>query len=599
MGQQLSEKVGDLGFLAGGEGTDSKGCEWFEDETVLQTADKDEIECVKALRAEVDTRFDPEEIKDHERLMADLWVLFTGDRDSFKLKSKRWTEFGFQCEDAHTDIRGGGKLAVENLKYFLAHYPDSAMGLMRRQNHIMQLHWRENWYPFSVVGVHVTDMVCRVFGVYRRSFGGDVSKQTSWRLRNLRPCDLWPMLVNAETDPSSFFGAEKAPSPPKWQRGFAEVYCVAFMLLDRNFVRHNASYFDFRHVIQVTEQELTEALHEHKDKSLTRIKPYLSIYPRAVPPPAPTGPRPPMGTGKRIYSNVFSRSKAASRRSDANRNGAASGAREPPTKTSTTTTSTTTTSTTTTTTTASTATTASTQSSSSHASHPLDIDPRAHKWMVYSKSGVYAREQPTTFSKPKAVLQYKEEIDGLELKGGWLRHKKGWSLLRKHDGTILLGISEAGLDEEEQGACRSGKDSSVKGGKAVDDEGDGGAVRRGGVGVFFGQGSSFEQKTNRGRQQHQQQSHHNKQRQQHGDGVESRKEQPGDGAQHSLAGKLSAGSGKASVVAPSGKGQDVRHKQSGAAGAIDDGNAAALDKTLENDVDNGSSVYLSDEFVLV
>jgi len=70
----------------------------------------------------------------------------------------------------------------------------------------------------------------------------------------------------------------------------------------------------------------------------------------------------------------------------------------------------------------------------------LDIDPRAHKWMVYSKSGVYAREQPTTFSKPKAVLQYKEEIDGLELKGGWLRHKKGWSLLRKHDGTILLGM---------------------------------------------------------------------------------------------------------------------------------------------------------------
>lgn len=75
---------------------------------------------------------------------------------------------------------------MENLKYFLTHYRDrsketfihrnptfhliSAIGLMKRQKNIMQLQWRENWYPFSTVGVNVTDLVCRVVGVYRRKF---------------------------------------------------------------------------------------------------------------------------------------------------------------------------------------------------------------------------------------------------------------------------------------------------------------------------------------------------------------------------------------------------------------------------------------------
>eukprot|EP00466_Bigelowiella_natans_P021110 jgi/Bigna1/81971/fgenesh1_pg.86_\ len=368
MGAEMGRKVGLL------ELDDSKqlpsSCEWFEDETVTATMGDLEIECVKALRKELDTVFSPDQ-------------------------SKRWKEFGFQCEDPQTDVRGGGKLSMENLKYFLTHYPDSAMSLMRRQSNISKLHWRENWYPFSTVGVNVTDLVCRVLGIHRRQFHGVTSskksRQIRWKSftddvtrfinlenwtenheiedlvdfedgdcsfqihldlihetnlesnRDLKPYSLWPSLVAAELE-GARWGRDKTtadrtkekqlkeeeeedvvvvaveskdneggrerrrgvevkgscsrrnlsqgggggggggrrsrrkqhddngeddgeddddddddekqssvlvylslPPPPKWQNAFSEIYCVAFMLLDRNFLECNASYFDFSH----------------------------------------------------------------------------------------------------------------------------------------------------------------------------------------------------------------------------------------------------------------------------------------------------------------------------------------------------------------
>jgi len=386
MGAEMGRKVGLL------ELDDSKqlpsSCEWFEDETVTATMGDLEIECVKALRKELDTVFSPDQVKAHENLLKDIWTAFTGEPHTFQLKSKRWKEFGFQCEDPQTDVRGGGKLSMENLKYFLTHYPDSAMSLMRRQSNISKLHWRENWYPFSTVGVNVTDLVCRVLGIHRRQFHGVTSSKKSRQIRDLKPYSLWPSLVAAELE-GARWGRDKTtadrtkekqlkeeeeedvvvvaveskdneggrerrrgvevkgscsrrnlsqgggggggggrrsrrkqhddngeddgeddddddddekqssvlvylslPPPPKWQNAFSEIYCVAFMLLDRNFLECNASYFDFSHVICVTEEELTMALHQHISKPLDRIKSFLSIYPRAIRPPPPPGPAP-------------------------------------------------------------------------------------------------------------------------------------------------------------------------------------------------------------------------------------------------------------------------------------------------------------------
>mmetsp|Transcript_9582 Transcript_9582/g.13387 ORF Transcript_9582/g.13387 Transcript_9582/m.13387 type:complete len:379 (+) Transcript_9582:5-1141(+) len=282
---------------------DTKECDWFNDKRVLESVGASEIECIKSLRADVDTPFCPDEIESHQRLLADIWTAFTGDRATFKLKSSRWKEFGFQCEDPQTDVRGGGKLAMENLKYFLTHYPDSAMSLMKRQNNIMKLKWRENWYPFSTVGVNVTDLVCRILGVYRRKFNG-ISNDSNAKLRDFLPWSLWPSLLSEEdVRTKNKYQAPGAPAPPKWQKGFSEIYCVAFMLLDRNFLEHNASYFDFNHVLRMTEEELTIALHKNLGNSLQRIKPRLSIYPRAIRPPPPRGPAP-TGASTKFYAHA-------------------------------------------------------------------------------------------------------------------------------------------------------------------------------------------------------------------------------------------------------------------------------------------------------
>jgi len=285
---------------ANGSQEDEKPGEWFEDKEALENVGSAAVDCIKALRSEVDTPFEPTSNKEHERLLEDIWVAFTGDKSSFKVKTKLWKEFGFQCDEPWTDVRGGGKLSMENLKYFLTHYRDSAISLMKRQKNIMQLRWRENWYPFSTVGVNVTDLVCRVIGVYRREF--NVSRRGSSRRTGYKPWVLWRSMVDEEIRRGSevetrlnVFGEpspNSAPRPPKWQWGFSEIYCVAFMLLDRNFVECNASYFDFSQVLLKTEEELADALHKTVGKSLQLIKPYLSIYPRSVAPPLPPGPPP-------------------------------------------------------------------------------------------------------------------------------------------------------------------------------------------------------------------------------------------------------------------------------------------------------------------
>eukprot|EP00466_Bigelowiella_natans_P015905 jgi/Bigna1/59459/fgenesh1_kg.4_\ len=62
------------------------------------------------------------------------------------------------------------------------------------------------------------------------------------------------------------------------------------------------------------------------------------------------------------------------------------------------------------------------------------------KWIVVSKGGVYIRLSPSAEAKDVGVLNIAEEVLGLKTAGDWLQHKRGWSLMRKKDGTVLLGI---------------------------------------------------------------------------------------------------------------------------------------------------------------
>lgn len=252
-----------------------------------------EKQCVRNLRAEVGTKFDPTEVKEHESLLRDIWQLFTGETNTFKITSGRWRDFGFQCDQPHTDVRGGGKLAVENLKYFLEHYPYTAQSMSRRQCKISQADVKnEKWYPFSTVGVNITDMVCRVTGIHSRGVSSGSNSPLAAALRGLRPSNLWQILVDEEAERDVCYGNPAAAAPPQWQKGFAEIYCIAFMLLDRNFRQLGASYMDFSNVLLITERQLTKGLHGVVGEPLQKLKVELQVFPRAKPPPLPPGPRP-------------------------------------------------------------------------------------------------------------------------------------------------------------------------------------------------------------------------------------------------------------------------------------------------------------------
>jgi hypothetical protein len=62
-----------------------------------------------------------------------MWKVFY-PHEPFALHSELWKEDpGFQHSAPESDVRGGGKLAIPQLLYFLEMYPQTAVKIARRQ----------------------------------------------------------------------------------------------------------------------------------------------------------------------------------------------------------------------------------------------------------------------------------------------------------------------------------------------------------------------------------------------------------------------------------------------------------------------------------
>jgi hypothetical protein len=64
--------------------------------------------------------------------------------------SKQWVEIGFQGNDPATDFRGMGIQGLNDLLYFVQHYPNQSLIALQHASHPVY------WYPYAIVGINIT-----------------------------------------------------------------------------------------------------------------------------------------------------------------------------------------------------------------------------------------------------------------------------------------------------------------------------------------------------------------------------------------------------------------------------------------------------------
>lgn len=161
----------------------------------------------------------------HQDALRQLWRLSYPDRELPALKSELWKEMGWQGTDPSTDFRGGGFISLENMIFFAKAYPVAFQDLLHKR-----VGNRSEWeYPFAVAGINISFMLVQMLDLQSGS------PSTSVGLHFLE--------LLAEDD-----------------MAFDNLFCVAFQLMDAQWLAKRASYMEFNDVLKSTRTQLEREL---------------------------------------------------------------------------------------------------------------------------------------------------------------------------------------------------------------------------------------------------------------------------------------------------------------------------------------------------
>uniref|UniRef100_A0ACD5XV89 Uncharacterized protein n=1 Tax=Avena sativa TaxID=4498 RepID=A0ACD5XV89_AVESA len=194
-------------------------------QTMLVNLSPLQEERLKFLRQRLNVPFDGSTVQ-HQDALKELWRLAYPNRQLPPLKSDLWKEMGWQNSDPATDFRAGGFMSLENLIYFARNYPDSFHRLLRKADGE-----RAEWeYPFAVAGVNISFTLAKMLDLQS---GNRSSKASTCFVQLLEDDEM----------------------------AFDNLFCVAFQILDAQWLARRASYMEFNEVLKSTvvqlEQELT------------------------------------------------------------------------------------------------------------------------------------------------------------------------------------------------------------------------------------------------------------------------------------------------------------------------------------------------------
>ncbi|CAL1361969.1 unnamed protein product [Linum trigynum] len=162
---------------------------------------------------------------EHQDALKQLWRLAYPDRLLPSLKSELWKEMGWQGCDPSTDFRGGGYISLENLIFFATKYPISFQRLLHKIDGK-----RAEWeYPFAVAGINISFMLAQMLDLQK----GKPSTAAGIRFLELLAHD---------------------------ELAFDNLYCVAFKMMDAQWLAKRASYMEFNDVMKSTRTQLEREL---------------------------------------------------------------------------------------------------------------------------------------------------------------------------------------------------------------------------------------------------------------------------------------------------------------------------------------------------
>ncbi|KAK4381977.1 ELMO domain-containing protein A [Sesamum angolense] len=173
-----------------------------------------------------------------------LWRLSYPDRKLPSLKSEVWKEMGWQGSDPSTDFRGGGFISLENLIFFAKTYPEAFQNLLHKRDGK-----RSEWeYPFAVAGINVSFMLVQ-------------------------------MLDLQSGNPSTLAGHRFLELLREDEMAFDNLFCIAFKLLDAQWLAKRASYMEFNDVLKSTRSQLEREM-ALEDVSTVRDLPAYNLLRR-------------------------------------------------------------------------------------------------------------------------------------------------------------------------------------------------------------------------------------------------------------------------------------------------------------------------------
>ncbi|KAG8089195.1 hypothetical protein GUJ93_ZPchr0011g28673 [Zizania palustris] len=178
-------------------------------QTILVDLSPLQEERLRSLGQRLDVPFDSSSVK-HQDALKELWRLAYPSRQLPPLKSAQWKEMGWQNSDPATDFRAGGFMSLENLIYFARNYPDSFHSLLHKADGK-----RAEWeYPFAVAGVNISYMLVQMLDLQ----SGKMSTKAGSHFVQLLTDD---------------------------EMAFDNLFCVAFQMLDAQWLSRGASYMEF------------------------------------------------------------------------------------------------------------------------------------------------------------------------------------------------------------------------------------------------------------------------------------------------------------------------------------------------------------------
>ncbi|KAL0406174.1 UNVERIFIED_CONTAM: ELMO domain-containing protein A [Sesamum latifolium] len=162
---------------------------------------------------------------DHQEALRDLWDVAFPNVKLKGLISEQWKDMGWQGANPSTDFRGCGFVSLENLLYFARTYPVTFNRLL-----LKQAGSRAEWeYPFAVAGINVSFMLIQMLDLH------------SEKPRCLPGYNFVKLLEENE-------------------EAFDVLYCMAFALMDAQWLAMHASYMEFNEVLQATRTQLEREL---------------------------------------------------------------------------------------------------------------------------------------------------------------------------------------------------------------------------------------------------------------------------------------------------------------------------------------------------